>query len=294
LKKECTISSPFYASKFKPKRKHIGKFDHSFNQIFSSIKNVTAIDIESNFLSRVTLLENEKKIVLCDFDDQSLKVIEFNGGFIGSFNPKYIFDSPFAICSNKRDDIYIADQIKKKIFVLNSNMRYKFEFGQNRIKMPYSMAIDDKSNYLYVSDWRNNIITIFNAENGDFINEMKVFSPLNIALNKKGKLFVTSIEAILVYDTEKFKLLNKIQIKNWTNLRGLSFDYDEINFMVIARENKNYSQSQCLFVFSENGELLQITELNNTKFIDFCVLERNKILCIRGSNKPSVYVFTFK
>ena len=231
---------------------------------------------------------------LKNFDDQSLKVIDFNGGFIGSFNPKSIFDSPYAICSNKSDDIYVADQIKKKIYVLNSNIHFKFEFGQNHIKMPYSMAIEGKSNYLYVSDWRNNNITIFNAENGDFINEIKVFSPLNIALNKKGKLFITSIEVIFVYDTEKLKLLNKIQIQNWTNLRGLCFDYDEINFMVIARENKNYSQSQCLFVFSESGELLQITELNNTKFIDFCVMERNKILCIRGSNKPSIYVFTFK
>ena len=286
--------SPFRTSKFTIKWKHIGKFNHSYNQVFSKIKNVTAIDLPSNFLSRMALLENERKIVFCDFDDQSLKVIDFNGAFLGSFNPNSIFDSPYAICSNKYDDIYVADQIKKKIFVLNSDIQLKFEFTHNLIKMPYSMVIDNYQNYLFVSDWRNNIITIWNAENGSFISEMKVFSPLHINLNKKKKLFITSIECILVYDTEKFNFLNKIQINNWTNLRGLCFDYDEINFMVIARENKMYSQSQCLFVFSETGELLQITELNNTKFIDFCVIERNQIICIRGSNKPSIYLFTFK
>ena len=288
------VKTPFYSTKFAIKRKHIGKFNHSYNQIFSKIKNVTAIDIPANFLSRMTILENENQIVFCDFDDQSIKVIDFVGHFLGSFNPGSLFDSPYAICCNQYDDVYVADQIKKKIFVFNSKLVFKFEFTHNLIKMPYSMVIENKSNHLFVADWRNNMITVWNAANGDYINNFKVFSPLNIIVNRNKKLFITSIECILVYDSQKLSFLNKIQINNWTNLRGIRFDYDEINLLVIARENKNYSESQCLFVIEENGELLQITELNNTKFIDFCVVDRNQILLIRGSNKPTIYVFNFK
>lgn len=243
----------------------------------------------------MALLNTEKKLVFCDYDDQSIKLIDYNGNYLGAYNPNSVFDAPFAVCVNDNDDIYVGDHTKKQIFVLNSSISLKFEISHQLIYMPYSMCIDNSSKRLYVAEWRKDMITIWNSSTGSYVDKLSVFSPLNIKLNSSDKLFIVSIECILVYDYRHLEYLFKIDLENWTNLRGITFDYDEINILIIARENKNYSQSQCLFVFDgDNGDLVRKTELNNSKFIDFCLVERKKLLLIRGSVKPAICLITFK
>ena len=81
----------------------------------------------------------------------------------------------------------------KKIFVFNSNFDLRFQFCEQNLKNPNYMEIDnafDKSR-LYVSDFTNDEISIWNTSNGSFIAKIEIETPLQINFTRTS-LFVSS------------------------------------------------------------------------------------------------------
>jgi hypothetical protein len=66
-----------------------------------------------------------------------------------------------------------------------------------------------------------------------------------------------------------------------------------MNIIVMARENKAYSESYCLFVFDSNGDFKSKEDLHGL-FVDFAVIDKNRIVACRGSKKPCLFLFEFK
>ena len=121
--------------------------------MISKLNLLTNVNFPAENLTRFVHIENLQKIFICDYDDQNIKIIDLNGNFLGSYNPNSILAAPYCLTCNNRNEIYVADHFRRKIFVFNSKMKYKKEFGNDELKMPSDMTIDNRKELLYVADY---------------------------------------------------------------------------------------------------------------------------------------------
>ena len=119
-----------------------------------------------------------------------MHLLDLNGNILKSFNPNNVLKCRIGICVlnyPNQEKIFIGDNILHKIFVFNSDFTLKFQFGDQNLKYPNNMKIDnefDKSR-LYVSDGSNNKITIWNTSNWSFIAKIYIDSPNQVNFHSK-------------------------------------------------------------------------------------------------------------
>ena len=187
-----------------------------------------------------------------DFNDRSFKVLDLNGNYLGSYNPESMLERPGPVCvSNILKEIYIQDHVYEKVFVYDTNFNYLREFGDERCQTPFGSCLDEATNKIYLSAYLSNIITIWDTQSGDFINDIEVYSPtfMHIFRNKlivmsatESEIFNTkaSMEtainnknSIYIYNKFNYQILNKIKITNCIHPKGIFVD-DCMNIYLTA------------------------------------------------------------
>ena len=187
--------------------------------------------------------------------------------------------------------------------VFNSNFNLKFQFGIN-IKNPNWMQIDNEFDKfrLYVSDRRNDVLTIWNTSNGSFIAKIDIETPKQILFNKSS-LFVS----ISAYETEtQNNMVNPIvggnsifeidkaslEIKriiignNWYSPELLNIE-PNVNFQIIAWNHINNvtrSAMRYLLTIDQNGKIIEKVELNGINRMYDAIFVNNKIMAICDNN----------
>ena len=197
----------------------------------SIIKSIKKFDFSTvNNFARVALIDGDKKLLISGGSTRSLHICTLNGSLIRTFNPNNLLEFPLGLCTFKeiREEIYVGDSVKNRIFVFDLNFELKTQFGDENLKTPQSLYIDTEyaTDHLYSSDTGNNEITIWNRKTGIFIDKIEIDSPWTIKFTKTS-LFIESIplNAIIVQN-------NKVERFDGDNC---IFEVDKISFITKRR-----------------------------------------------------------
>ena len=170
------------------------------------------------------------------------------------------------------------------------------------------MQIDnefDKSR-LYVSDCKNNEITIWNTGNGLFIAKIEIETPHQIIFTQNS-LFVASpvidhhikndkvINIIIggncIFEIDKASLeIKRMIIGNWYSPELLNIEAND-NLQIVAMDfinNLTLSDSEYLMTIDNNGKIMQKFEINGIRGTEGAILVNNKIM-VTDDNKLKIF-----
>jgi outer membrane protein assembly factor BamB len=174
------------------------------------------------------------------------------------------FASPVNMTVDADGTLYVVDMGLNQLFVLDKDQNLIARLGEGGKMKPMDVAVtkdkiflaDVKSQSVHVLDkaTRTNLFDIPRAE--DATNGLhKLFRPLNIALDQKGRLYVSDFGAyrIQVYDTDG-KFLRSIGGKGdnygeFCRLKGIAVDHNNIVYAV-------ETGGSMVQMFNEEGRLL--------------------------------------
>ena len=178
-----------------------------------------------------------------------------------------MFSEPFAICLNRRNDIFIGDYIDKNIFVFDEKFSLIRSFGNETLIESSSIAIDDEDStlmeinsdtFLYVTSKFMNTVTVWNSDNGEYITKFKINKPeyiqvfdkklfiigrvnnsniytLSQHLSDTNKNIVYSANCIYIVSKTSFEITHTIQLDNCYDLKGLYVD-SNFNIFTFGKE----------------------------------------------------------
>ena len=248
---------------------------------------------------------NGTQIAMPDELNSIIHICDLNGNLIESKDPDGIIDQPIGICILTKEDgdeeIYIGDCAEHKVFVFDSNFTLKNTFGDNRLKIPQYILIDDENvtnKYLYASDFSNDEITIWNTQDGQFIDYIKVNSPFTIRFDashiyavsptefklndenrvekiEKGGNCIFIIKKIKPYDVVK-----EIKFDNWLCPSSLHI-CNEMKIYTVAYDldsNGVKSEYKSLFIIDLNGNICKKIILNDIQIIGDMLVFQNKLV----------------
>lgn len=255
----------------------------------------------------MTINQSQKRIIIVDNTENSLKFIDHNGNYIITHNLNNQVKSPFAICMTK-NEIYIGSCETQEIYVFDTKYNLKRKFGKNVISNPYCMAIDEINDIAYIGDWETNKVYVWSLKKDELINNFTIDAPVAIKLTKE-KLFILSrttakfneytkkFEKIesgsnCIFSIDKlnnYRLIERIKFNNWICPAGLHYDTKNGFLYTIAYEldkDSKRSNSRYLFVLDNKYDCIKKIYLNNVQFIsDMTVIDNKLIFCVANAIK---------
>ena len=250
--------------------------------------------------------------MITDWKRNLLHLLDLDGNIL-SFNANNILKCPGGICvlnDSNDEKIFVGDFKHHKIFVFNSNFDLKFQFGDQNLKSPSYMQIDnvfDKSR-LYVSDGSNNEITIWNTSNGSFIakigietpnniiytqNSLFVSSPVNKREIKNNKVIQIEKGGNCIFEIDKASLeIKRRIIGNWFLPHLLNIETNG-NLQIIAWDfinNITVSDKNYVLTIDQIGKIIKKVEIDSGQTVSDVILANNKII-VSYDNKVKIFDF---
>ena len=241
--------------------------------------------------------------MVTDTDAKCLRVLDAlnNNSFILQINPGQVLDCPVAICANKDGDIFVGDYTHAKIFVFDEYLDFKHSFGDGVIHKAFTMTIDSLNDDLYVSDKRNNIISVWNTKTYEHLHDIQCESPIQSKVNNEQiivacgidyetfgfgstrvKRVVKGLNCIKIYNKNTHELEKTIKLEGFADLRGLCIDeYSNIYTTAVEFKHNNLGAT-FLFKYDKNGNLIKKFPQLNYGGIRDMILYENKIVFTRG------------
>ena len=123
----------------------------------------------------------------------------------------------------------VVDHLNSRIQKFDTSGKYIScfgKFGKDVGEFNYPWGIDiDKDQNIYIADWRNNRVQIFNS-NGNYVNSIENYEDQKLAkhssvhISKKGNIFVTNWadNSVIIYDSKLnfiSKLIGDATISKW-------------------------------------------------------------------------------
>lgn len=277
---------------------------------FKKIRSIKPFQVQSEWLTHSVWIEQRQTFLIPDLSKRCIIEIDLNGNLIGSHNPESILSSPSCLCINWKNEIFVFDNCKLRVLAFNTEIEHIRTFGDSRLTMCTDMAADVDSDLIFVLQYFQNLVSIWNSASGEFVNEFAVASPCFIKV-KDNLLFILSaidteiftevVEAkekvntnnmIYVYDKHNLAIFNKIPIAYCVNPKGLYVD-DSLNVYLAAHDqNARRENAKHLFKIKPNGECVQKTNLR-VSFVFHMSFLKNKILIVRAYIEPTVVLLEF-
>lgn len=303
----------FQISDFNIDSSVIGKLEYPFEES-RAIKNLSKVSTvklsKSKDLWRITLLND--LLYISDFDLCKIHIISIKDAkLIQSLNPNGILLGPLGICSSKTH-IIVGDCIRNEILVFDSttNMLLVKKFGRSRLKGANYMCLDDTYDRLFVSDWFNNEITVWNVDDGEFLFNISIDSPAAIKFSANRLYALSSLSYLK--DTSKHNFIKKgsnclfvlniyndnytkeeiIKFSKWIDPRGLFIDTLNDTLITSAHEldssNNILSPTRYLYTIDQTGTLINKLKLTSDLF-DFIYENNELVTCF--NNEIKHYLF---
>ena len=146
-----------------------------------------------------------------------LQKFSSNGKFLeqvgGTGQTDFSIDSPRGIAIGKGGRVYIAEQQKHRITILNPDLSLYKRFsdadrmlGSGHLNMPQGLAVSSKGN-IYVADMMNHVVQVFDAE-GTFLFRFggmgqgpgTTTSPMAVAIDTEDNVYVASASVVSLFD----------------------------------------------------------------------------------------------
>ena len=206
------------------------------------------------------------------------------------------FSSPYAVATNSRGEIIVADTVNQRIQVLDEAGTFLFAFGtpgqgEGEFKDPYCVSVDPKSNNILVSEYGNHRVQVFD-EKGKFLftfgsvgaGNGQFYGPLGAVCDRRGNYIVADyhVHRVQMF-TPEGRFLRKIGVPGngngqICNPRGIGlFSSGEI--VIADNGNKRISvfDSQGIFLrtFGDASQLMNPWQIfvdanDNVLVADFC------------------------
>jgi hypothetical protein len=283
----------------------VGSLSCSFPNTYYLVKSSGTHEISSSKnLCRMQYLANLDKIVITDSDSNCLKIVDINNGHLiqSTFNlpseTDNLFKHPFSICVDSiKNEIFVSDIELSKVFIFDKNLELLRTLCNSLIKIPNAIRLDNILRRLYVGDYTNNLISIWDSESCDFIEKIEIESPAYIELDEKSIYVLNSFLPCLeqkqkslncIFILEKAApngILQQIKLETWQNPCGLFIKNDF--FFTVSNEISSYSTNSTdnlfLFVFNKYGYCVQKTKLNQYEAInDLFIVDGTLFLCFKN------------
>ena len=282
----------------------------NFAGLFSKFKSTKEVSFpENSLVYGMALVENNTKILITDFGRKLLHCCDLEGKIMKSWNPNNILMGPVGVCVLKvtnvsvDEKIFVGDNELHKIFAFTSNFEFLFRIKGENLKSSNFMKIDNgfDSSRLYALDWKNDALTIWNTNDGKFIDKVHIETPGGIDFTT-NRLFVSSFvtnittaknktikinkggNCIFEIDKKSFVLIRKIT-GSWYSPFLLEIEPSG-NSHLVAKIFENsilVSDDMCFLTLDENGKIIKKFELTGLKRRE-AVLLKNRVYILNATN----------
>ena len=207
-------------------------------------------------------------LIITDADSKCLHILD-NGEVLHTIgSPDFMFRNPVALAIDSTNNIIVLDQETKTVYKIRLDGNLVFSFSTKPRKgpeKPWDIAISpDEGNAIYISDWSRKRVYIYDSMTGNKIRSIKGFykrekkdefvkflRPAGIAFDRGGRLMIADRGERCVWciNTEGDELIMKIGKGHLQNPYSIAVSQDGKIFVT-------ESESDCVSVFSKDGELL--------------------------------------
>ena len=244
-------------------------------------------------LRRMALFNKETNILITDYNKGLIHIFDLDGLLLNSINPADSLKRPFGISigskKNGDEEIFIYDETVQTVFLFNCYFKLIKRIGRNLIGIRYIM-IDSKRDILYFSHTEDDVVTLWNVNDGQLTQKIKVKRPLNVKV-KVTKILIVSDNAsdcgyargnsINVYNRLTLESIHIIKFDDWCWPDSLHLSSDIYTTAHVLDKNGIVSENRFLFAIdSENYQIKQKMELKDIGFLsDGLYLNNKLILC---------------
>ncbi|XP_033100176.1 tripartite motif-containing protein 2-like [Anneissia japonica] len=175
-------------------RFNVGVDDKPFKQSPMVIKEkkglVNTIQIYQKYkLFGLVLCEDECLLVSCGTNE--MYKYKQSGEYTAKITlPKGV--EIFKMCKMKNGNIAVSDECNKCIKIVKMNGEVVKSIGQGILRDPAGIHVDESSNVVYVADWKNKCVYVFDIESGRMIRKVmspgKTINVHDVALTKQGHI----------------------------------------------------------------------------------------------------------
>ena len=257
---------------------------------------------------------NGDKLYVADSENNRIKTYELtNGDNCSSGNDEIIndevcfdddfgspgsntgrFDIPTDLAVSKDNgDIYVVDSDNNRVQRFNSNGNYdNLEFGSDRsnddeyLGTPSAIAIDRKSDYIYVADTARDSISVFDKD-GDFKFKFEDDGSNDDFTNPSGMVIDDSNQILYVADTDN----NRIRIFELTDGDNCPSGTDEVendevcfvdDFGSSGSTEGKFDKPKGL-TYDDDNDLLYVADTDNNRIQVFEIISGNN--CPSGTDE---------
>ncbi|NOX97084.1 MAG: hypothetical protein GXO98_03280 [Nitrospirae bacterium] len=215
------------------------------------------------------------KIYICDTALNTIIIIDMEKKSFRYFAPdgKGRLEEPINISVDKDGTKYVSDVLRGVVVIFNAANKFSGVLAKEGGMKPTDVAIGKER--IYVTDLKSNKVRVWDKAKKKFLfaipventKEAKLYSPVNIALDKEGNLYVSDMGAFRVqkYDREgKF-------IRSFGSLGDAPGQFARPKGIALDKEDRLYvvdAAAQLVQIFDPEGKLLLFFgESQEEKFI---------------------------
>lgn len=232
------------------------------------IKSIKVIDLERNcILGRMGLYKYNTKVLVADKKKSSFHVLDVVTKQREGLVKNLILQEPKAVLV-QNDEIFVGDWDVKQIFVFDLNFDLNRKIGDS-MKKPHYLSIDSERNILFVSHTRDNEISTWGIDKGDFLSKIDIDSPRDLKF-KDDNLWVLSTNKIILFDKNALNSkIREISLKDLHLPQSLHLSNKCFYTIAYLIDNNGIkSKKNFLFIF-DNTNFTVVRKIELTTKISF-------------------------
>ena len=207
-----------------------------------------------------------KRFYVCDTDMSAVLVAELETRHLRALatGGDTTLKIPLNIAIDSDGSIYIADSGREQVVVLDKDEKYVTALGKTGEMKPRDVAVG--KDRLYVADLLNHSVRVYDKKDNSLQfsiprpedrtnDERRLYTPTNLGLDSKGRLYVadTGASAVMIYEPDG-KFVRRVggvgdSLGQFARLKGIALDRADRLYAVDAL-------SQAVQIFNDKGELL--------------------------------------
>ena len=187
-------------------------------------------------------------ILVVDADNHRIQKFTMNGTFLASVEiqgiKSYSKKDPPSISVSPSNKVYICDNAKSEVQILNPDFSLHTTFGCEQLSLPWDMAFDSRGNVYIADSGQNNGIRVF-SEDGNYIGQFgkkgasnKLTLPAGITIDSDDVVYVTEKSQVSLFTIEGRFLKSVGESVHFDRPSGISVDKDGLVYVCDTGNNR--------------------------------------------------------
>jgi hypothetical protein len=272
-----------------------------------------AISYES--ICSASQLNSKDEIILCDSVSAVLRVLDSTYYEQTSYvNPDGRLHCPVSVCvNNHTNQIFVGDYNVSKVLVFNEDFKFISDFGHESIKKPFCVTVDEETNHVYVTDKRNDSVSVWMPADNRFVfsRTFTCDTPAHIKVFEDKLYIVSGIYYEMKKNTKQLKQLTKgkncifvfdkqvgtsplsvIEFPGCFDLRGLHVNKQFL--FTTARTSNDYRKLYRITCPDYDSKQYSDDICDGTVTVrDMLFVGNTDVLFVRGKHVPPIHIASF-